>query len=77
MSSPRESRALLVAGAVSYDYLVYPMTFAHDPDAFADDDSGGNDASQLQIRSGGADLVAQLLTAAGAQWGFEGEYLHM
>lgn len=60
------SHTLLVAGAVSYDYLVFPMTASH-----ATLDDGDEDASQLVIRTGAADLVAQLLTAAGPQWGFE------
>lgn len=61
------SRVLLVAGAVSYDYLLYPMTVAadgtHERDAHQED----GEVSQLVIRTGGADLVAQLLTAAAQQ----------
>ncbi|KAI5357831.1 Putative P-loop containing nucleoside triphosphate hydrolase [Septoria linicola] len=68
--SARSSRVLLVAGAVSYDYLVYPMTSTDGLSHLSlDDDSA--DASQLVIRTGAADLVAQLLTAAQPQWGFE------
>lgn len=76
--SQRDPRVLLVAGAVSYDYLVYPAglrseagsrligsrTSRDDEDAYA---------SQLVIRTGAADLVAQLLlhTAAKPKWGLE------
>lgn len=69
--APSSSHTLLVAGAVSYDHLVYPMSFtngsARDNNLYDQDE----DASQLVIRSGAADLVAQLLTAATPQWGFE------
>jgi len=70
MTSTRDSHALLVAGAVSYDYLVYPEMTVSDqaPKAVPEE---GSDASQLVIRTGAADLVAQLLTAAAPQWGFE------
>lgn len=61
MNSPH---VLLVAGAVSYDYLVYPHQSMDFPDE-------GDDASQLVIRTGAADLVAQLLTNAAPTWGFE------
>lgn len=58
------SHVLLVAGAVSYDYLVYPQQSMDFPDE-------GDDASQLVIRTGAADLVAQLLTNAAPTWEFE------
>lgn len=58
---------LLVAGIVSYDYLVYPQANGS-AGAYVDD---SNDASQLVIRTGAADLVAQLLTAGATKWGFE------
>ncbi|CAK4034026.1 Hypothetical predicted protein [Lecanosticta acicola] len=64
------SHALVVAGVVSYDYLVYPDM--NTPDGTSTSISAdGEDASQLVIRTGAADLVAQLLTAAAPQWGFE------
>lgn len=56
------SHVLLVAGAVSYDYLVYQSMDISDE---------GDEASQLVIRTGAADLVAQLLTNAAPTWGFE------
>lgn len=67
------SRVVLVAGAVSYDYLTYPMTLAADDTHqsngvhHAADQLGNGDAGQLVIRTGNADLVAQLLTAAAPQ----------
>ena len=68
----RGSHVLLVAGAVSYEYLVYPMGYENGQDGTArtlvDE---GNDASQLVIRTGAADLVAQLLTAAAPKWVFD------
>ncbi|KAM3423156.1 hypothetical protein BST61_g608 [Cercospora zeina] len=70
--SARSPRVLLVAGAVSYDYLVYPMASAAGrrlPHLSIADEAAG--ASQLVIRTGAADLVAQLLTAAQPQWGFD------
>lgn len=69
------SRAVLVAGAVSYEYLVYQTMLARheqpngvnlpveQPPPEPDD----TDASQLVIRTGSADLVAQLLSAAAPQ----------
>lgn len=63
------SRVLCVAGAVSYDYLIYPMTLVdHSLRPEQEDQTG---LSQLVIRTGSADLVAQLLTAAAPQWNFE------
>ncbi|KAK4505285.1 hypothetical protein PRZ48_003248 [Zasmidium cellare] len=64
------SHTLLVAGAVSYDYLVFPMTYLDDHHHATTLDDGA-DASQLVIRTSEADLVAQLLTAAAPTWGFE------
>lgn len=58
------SHVLLVAGAVSYDYLVYPQRSMNSPDE-------SDDASQLVIRTGAADLVAQLLTNAAPSFGFD------
>lgn len=69
--SAKGSRVLLVAGAVSYDYLVYPMTTSN-----AASDATSEDSS-LVVRASAADLVAQLLTAAAPQWGsFEGQYMY-
>ncbi|KXS97477.1 hypothetical protein AC578_9071 [Pseudocercospora eumusae] len=70
--SGKGSRVLLVAGAVSYDYLVYPMTTSTAaPHATSEH-------SSLVVRASAADLVAQLLTAAAPQWGsFEGQYLFL
>lgn len=65
----QESHTLLVAGAVSYDYLVYPMTYHNEASHAALDE--GHDASQLVIRAGEGSVVAQLLTAAGPQYGFD------
>ena len=65
-----EPRVLLVAGAVSYDYLIYQMR--PNPNSSSSKHSSPDDGvSQLVIRAGAADLVAQLLTAASPQWGFE------
>lgn len=70
MTSRGGSHALVVAGVVSYDYLIYPdMTFDNVSSNSASDEH--QDASQLVIRTGAADLVARLLTAAAPQWGFE------
>ena len=62
-------KVLAVAGAVSYDYLIYQMT-AVDGGPYHEQ---GNSASltQLVIRTGSADLIAQLLTAAAPQWNLE------
>ncbi|GIZ46286.1 hypothetical protein CKM354_000941700 [Cercospora kikuchii] len=68
--SSRSPRVLLVAGAVSYDYLVYPMASTNGLAHLSIEDETA-DASQLVIRTGAADLVAQLLTAAQPNWGFE------
>ena len=62
------SRVLLVAGAVSYDYLIFPMALV-DTDHFTEKQEQQN-LAQLVIRTGSADLVAQLLTAASQQWNF-------
>jgi hypothetical protein len=58
MSSP----TILVAGAVSYDYLVYPMRTQHSP---------GGDSANIVVRSGGAELVTNLLTAGASDYGLE------
>ena len=63
------SRVLCVAGAVSYDYLIYPMTLVNTD--FHAEQEEQQDLSQLVIRTGSADLVAQLLTAAARQWNFD------
>lgn len=68
MSSRTAQPLLLVAGAVSYEYLIYPMTL---PNGSPTAESTGANDSQLVIRAGAAGLVAQLLTAAAPQWGFE------
>ena len=60
------ARVLCVAGAVSYDYLVYPMTLADSTSLSEQVDKG--ELAQLVIRTGSADLVARLLTAAAPQW---------
>ena len=62
-------RVLCVAGAVSYDYLIYPMTFI-DGTSLAEQVNKG-ELAQLVIRTGSADLVAQLLTAAAPQWNLQ------
>lgn len=70
MNSSHASRALLVAGVVSYDYLVYlDMKISNGTSKVSPDQV--EDATQLVIRTGAADLVAQLLTAAAPRWGFE------
>lgn len=68
--SSRQSHALLVAGAVSYNYLLFPMSFPNRLSEAPPDEST-DDASHLVIRTGAADLVAQLLTAAAPSWGFD------
>jgi hypothetical protein len=62
------THVLLVAGAVSYDHLVYPMSPNNIPKTVL---SESEDASQLVVRTGSADIVASLLTAAAPQWAFE------
>ena len=63
------ARVLCVAGAVSYDYLVYPMTLADSTSLPEQNDKGDpRELAQLVIRTGSADLVARLLTAAAPQW---------
>lgn len=66
------SRVVFAAGVVSYDYLIYPMTGftadgQHAHAARRDDPDDGEVA--LVVRTGSADLVAQLLTAAAPQHG--------
>lgn len=63
------SRVLCVAGAVSYDYLIYPMSLT-DTDFHAEQEEQ-KDLARLVVRTGSADLVAQLLTAAARQWNFD------
>lgn len=58
---------ILVAGAVSHDYLVYPMSAQR---------RGlrsrlGGDESRVVVRSGGAALVSDLLTAVAPEHGIE------
>lgn len=58
---------ILVAGAVSHDYLVYPMSAQR---------RGlrsrlGGDESRVVVRSGGAALVSDLLTAVAPEYGIE------
>jgi hypothetical protein len=75
------SRVLLCAGAVSYDYLLYPMTLAGGTTTAANSyrtrqtgretDREHGDLAQLVIRTGAAHLVAQMLTAAAPQHGIE------
>ncbi|GAB7328068.1 hypothetical protein MBLNU13_g00109t1 [Cladosporium sp. NU13] len=65
MTSP----TILVAGAVSYDYLVYPMGSQHFFGAEASHVNG--DAANIVVRSGGAELVAGLLTAGASDYGLE------
>ncbi|WPG99166.1 Hypothetical protein R9X50_00197700 [Acrodontium crateriforme] len=65
------SRSLLVAGAVSYDYLVYPMTADDETDTRSSELHQYGHAAQMVIRTGAADLVAQLLTAAAPKHGFQ------
>jgi len=57
---------ILVAGAVSHDYLVYPMSAQLGGFSW----SGGND-SRVVVRSGGAALVSDLLTAIAPEYGIE------
>ncbi|KAK0867746.1 hypothetical protein LTR87_014462 [Friedmanniomyces endolithicus] len=66
------ARSLLVAGAVSYDYLLYqmPTASAYHPHA-RNAERVGEDAAHLVIRTGGADLIATLLTAAAAKHGIQ------
>ena len=65
MTSP----TILVAGAVSYDYLVCPMGSQH---FFGAEGSHANgDAANIVVRSGGAELVAGLLTAGASDYGLE------
>jgi hypothetical protein len=63
------SSTILVAGAVSYDYLVYPMGSQH----FFGAEGGrvDGDAANIVVRSAGAELVAGLLTAGASDYGLE------
>lgn len=62
------TRTVAVAGAISYNYLIYPMSLADSSSLSEQVDKG--ELAQLVIRTGDADLVAQLLTAAAPQWNF-------
>lgn len=63
------SHVLLVAGVVSHDYLVHQTPCANGASSRL---SGNNsEISQLTVRAGAAHLVAQLLSAAAPQWGFD------
>jgi hypothetical protein len=68
MTTP-EPHALLVAGAVSYDYLIYPTAVLTGSSKPLVDDADHN--SQLTVCVGAASLVAELLTAANPQWDYE------
>jgi len=61
------SRIVLVAGAVSYEHLVYPMTLATDEDHTRKASHQDAEVHQMTIRTGSAGLIAQLLTAAAPQ----------
>lgn len=61
------SNTILVAGTISSDYLVFPMTTHHV--GLAARHSG--DDARVVVRNGGADLVFQLLTAVAADYGFD------
>jgi hypothetical protein len=61
MTSP----TILVAGAVSHDYLVFPMHSRHSSGILS------GDAANIVVRSGGAELVASLLTAGASDYGLE------
>ena len=67
--SSMTSRLVLVAGEVSFEYLVYPSIAmsdgVHKRTAAQDD----GEVSQLVIRTGAADLVSRLLAAAAPQHG--------
>jgi hypothetical protein len=65
----QEVHALLVAGAVSYDYLIYPTAVLKGSSKPLIDDADQN--SQLTVCVGAASLVAELLTAADPQWNYE------
>lgn len=65
MTSP----AILVAGIVSYDYLVFPMRSQHFPPT--ERSRLDQDDASIVVRSAGADLVASLLTAGAADYGLE------
>ena len=71
MTTPR--RPIYVAGAVTYDYLIYPMTLTDTSTNRGDrsDSTTSGKTSQLVIRTAGADLVAQLLGSIAPQWSFQ------
>ena len=67
MTSPP---VVLVAGAVSHEYLIYPMSTQHG--GFLQAHSGPNgDQNRVVVRSGGAELISQLLTAVAPEHGLE------
>lgn len=65
MTSP----TILVAGAVSYDYLVFSMSAPNC--ARAKRGYGEQDAASIVVRSAGAELVASFLTAGASDYGLE------
>jgi hypothetical protein len=65
MTSP----TVLVAGAVSHDYLIYPMRNQHS--AWAERGRLDGDHAHIVVRSAGAELVAGLLTAGAPDYGLE------
>jgi len=61
---------VLVAGAVSHDYLIYPMSAQQG--GFLQGRPGlGGDDTRVVVRAGGAELVSQLLTAVAPEHGLE------
>lgn len=65
------SRVLCVGGAVSYDYLICPMSLYDSDSRLTRSNEADNGPSQLVIRTGSADLVAQLLNAADRKWNYQ------
>ena len=65
MNSP----TILVAGAVSHDYLIYPMRNQHS--AWAERGRQDGDHANIVVRSAGAELVSGLLTAGAPDYGLE------
>lgn len=63
------STTILVAGAVSYDYLVFPMSAPRC--ARAKRGHAQEDAASIVVRSAGAELVASFLTAGASDYGLE------
>lgn len=60
------TRTISIAGAISFNYLIYPMGLTDSESLSEQVDKG--ELAQLVIRTGDADLVAQLLIAAAPQW---------